>query len=290
MTYEPENHVRSVIVGDLKLPPEGTAGAEAAEINPDEKVPMLIELNLRYPGGLAAVRQGFYQLWADYVDRAGGSWPAEPASADPVQPRRPAAARAGRAQALPVRPVPGRCAGDGRARPPVRPRGRAPSGHLPGLAGLHVGAADRPFGADREGRRGLALLRRPWPRYRLGRHRQRDRRLPSALFRAGAGRGGPRRRAAAGPDQPAAPRFQLPGQPGRPAGRAGRSRRSGRHPGQALSDESGHGTHVAGIIAGLLPDGSQSRWSRSPKKRWTAGMFSGHASAGCPAWRRRVSW
>jgi hypothetical protein len=35
MTYEAEHQVRSVIVGDLKLPPEGTADAEAAEIDPD---------------------------------------------------------------------------------------------------------------------------------------------------------------------------------------------------------------------------------------------------------------
>ena len=89
MTHEPEHHVQSVIVGDLKLPPAGTAGAEAAEIDPDEKVPMLIELNLRYPGGLATVRQDFYQLWASFVDRAGGSWPAEPTSAGPVQPAIP---------------------------------------------------------------------------------------------------------------------------------------------------------------------------------------------------------
>ena len=86
MAYESEHHVRSVIVGDLKLPPEGTAGPEAGQVDPGEKVPMLIELNLRYPGGLAAVRQDFYQLWADYADRAGGSWPAEPTSVSPVQP------------------------------------------------------------------------------------------------------------------------------------------------------------------------------------------------------------
>jgi hypothetical protein len=56
-----ENHVRSVIIGDLKLPPGGTA-EEAAQVDPGEKVPMLIELNVLYPGGLAAVRQAFYDL------------------------------------------------------------------------------------------------------------------------------------------------------------------------------------------------------------------------------------
>jgi hypothetical protein len=86
MTHEAERRVQSVIVGDLKLPP---AGAEAAEVDPDEKVPMLIELNLRYPGDLATVRQDFYQLWVSFIDRAGGSWPAEPTSAGPVQPAVP---------------------------------------------------------------------------------------------------------------------------------------------------------------------------------------------------------
>ena len=86
MTYEAENHIRSVIVGDLKLPPGGVAGPEAAQVDPGEKVPMLIELNLRYPGGLAAVREAFYQLWTNYADRAGGSWPTEPSSGSPVQP------------------------------------------------------------------------------------------------------------------------------------------------------------------------------------------------------------
>ena len=86
MTYEPENHVRSVIVGDLKLPPGGGAGEEAAQVDPTEQVPMLIELNVLYPGGLAAVRQAFYDLWGNYAGRAGGSWPAQFLPPDPVQP------------------------------------------------------------------------------------------------------------------------------------------------------------------------------------------------------------
>ena len=139
--------------------------------------------------------------------------PARPARSSP----RSAAARAGRAQALPVRPVPGRCAGDGRARPPVRPRqsGRAP------------------------------VIFRIWPDYTL--EPQIDRSAPtvkadaawrsydargrgivwavidsgidachphfSALELAAEGRGDS---PAAGPDESAAPRFQLPGQPERP--------------------------------------------------------------------------
>ena len=63
MTYEPATHVRSVIVGDLKLPPGGAAAQETAQVNPGEQVPMLIELNVRYPGGLAVVRQAFYEVF-----------------------------------------------------------------------------------------------------------------------------------------------------------------------------------------------------------------------------------
>ena len=46
MTYEPASQVRSVIVGDLKLPPGGTAAQETAQVDPGEQVSMLIELNL----------------------------------------------------------------------------------------------------------------------------------------------------------------------------------------------------------------------------------------------------
>ncbi|HYB85610.1 MAG TPA: S8 family peptidase [Streptosporangiaceae bacterium] len=85
MTYEPDKPIQSAIVGDLKLPPEDAAGQETAEVDPNERVPMLIELNVLYPGGLAAVRQAFYDLWDGFAARAGGSWPTE-ATASPVQP------------------------------------------------------------------------------------------------------------------------------------------------------------------------------------------------------------
>ena len=55
MTYEAEHHVRSVLVGDLRLPPQDAA--DQAQVDPGEKVPMLVELNLRYPGGLARTRR-----------------------------------------------------------------------------------------------------------------------------------------------------------------------------------------------------------------------------------------
>src|ERR1700750_769692 len=88
VTDEAEHHVRSVLVGDLRLPPEDAA--DQVQVDPGEKVPMLVELNLRYPGGLAEVRRAFYAWWEQYAERAGGSWPAEPASVSPVQPPVPA--------------------------------------------------------------------------------------------------------------------------------------------------------------------------------------------------------
>jgi hypothetical protein len=277
MTYEAEHHVRSVLVGDLRLPPEGRGGPGPGR--PGRESPHAGRAQLALPGRLAEVRRAFYALWEQYAERAGGSWPAEPRRS--VRSSRPSRrARTGCAQALSVRPVPRRRAGDGRPRPQLRPGQRASPGHLPDLAGLHLDAPDRPFGADREGRRGLALLRRPRARDRLGRHRQRDRRLSSALFSPRAGQGGPRGHAAAGPDQSAAPRFQLPGQPGHSG--AGCSR-------LGLSDESGHGTHVAGIIAGCSPDGSVPLVADS-KEAGDSGYVPRLASASCPAWRRPASW
>ena len=84
MTYEAAHRVRSVLVGDLRMPPEGAADQD--QVDPGKKVPMLVELNLRYPGGLAEVRRAFYALWEQYAERAGGSWPAEPTSVSAVQP------------------------------------------------------------------------------------------------------------------------------------------------------------------------------------------------------------
>jgi subtilisin family serine protease len=81
MTYEPQHRYRSPIVGDLRLPPDDAVRAETvSSVDPDEKVPMLIELNVRYPGGLLAVREAFSELWSQYAARAGGSWPTEQAA------------------------------------------------------------------------------------------------------------------------------------------------------------------------------------------------------------------
>ena len=86
MPNGPQGRFRSSIVGDLNLPPSGTTGEGAAQVDPQQRVPMLIELNVLYPGGLVAVSEAFYRLWEDYAEVAGGSWPEELTSASPVQP------------------------------------------------------------------------------------------------------------------------------------------------------------------------------------------------------------
>jgi subtilisin family serine protease len=250
MTYEAEHHVRSVIVGDLKLPPEGTAAATASEVNPDEQVPMLIELNLQYPGGLAAVRQDFYQLWANFIDRAGGWWPTEPASAGPVQPAIPP-------RLALVAPKLYQC---------VLSRADA----------QEMVVQDR-ASARQSGR--PPVIFRVWPDYTL--EPQIDRSAPTvkadAAWRSYDARGrgivwavidsgidachphfSALELAAEGSGDllPQGLTSQLhrdfsylvnPGSP--PDGSAAPA------PGQPLSDDSGHGTHVAGIIAGRSPDG-----------------------------------
>lgn len=87
MTFE-EHEVRrrTSIVGDLRLPPEDSAGKGPAAADPHERVPMLIELNVRYPGGLVAVRAAFYELWSQYAAQASGWWPDEPAAVGSGQP------------------------------------------------------------------------------------------------------------------------------------------------------------------------------------------------------------
>ncbi|RZI53802.1 MAG: subtilase family serine proteinase [Pseudonocardia sp.] len=71
---ELEGHFRSPIVGDLKLPPEGPHSAKTRAAHEDEKVPILIEINVTYPGGLRAARRALEILWREFEDRAGGHW------------------------------------------------------------------------------------------------------------------------------------------------------------------------------------------------------------------------
>jgi subtilisin family serine protease len=56
---------RSSIVGDLNLPPEGSGNSH--HIVPDKRISMVVELNVRYPGGLDAVRRAFYDLWRRFA-------------------------------------------------------------------------------------------------------------------------------------------------------------------------------------------------------------------------------
>jgi subtilisin family serine protease len=84
MAHEPDNLRRSPIIGNLDLPGDGEDGAAD-----DRQVSMLVELNVRYPGGLDAVRRAFYRLWDEFEERAGGSWPEELTAASTVQPRVP---------------------------------------------------------------------------------------------------------------------------------------------------------------------------------------------------------
>lgn len=87
VTTEPENHqVKSAIVGNLKLPPPGEQEERADAPDPNQKVPMLIELNARYPGGLAAVSAAFNALWNHYREQAGGRWPPAARYGSPVLP------------------------------------------------------------------------------------------------------------------------------------------------------------------------------------------------------------
>lgn len=75
MTSAPWNHVKSAIVGNLQLPPPDGQQDSASAPDPLRKVPMLIELNARYPMGLAAVSEAFSAPWHRHLGQAGSSWP-----------------------------------------------------------------------------------------------------------------------------------------------------------------------------------------------------------------------
>ena len=266
MPNGPQGRFRSSIVGDLNLPPSGTTGEGAAQVDPQQRVPMLIELNVLYPGGLVAVSEAFYRLWEDYAEVAGGSWPEELTSASPVQPPVP------HGLAL-IAPKLYQC--------------------VLSRADLHdMVDKDRRL-ADQGGR--PPTIFRVWPDYPL--HPQIDRSAPtvkadaawrsynarghgivwavidsgidachphfSQLELAAAGRGEDPPHGLTSklhrdfsflvnPDDPAQP--AVAGAPRGPAAKG----RSG-----ALVDDSGHGTHVAGIIAGCTPDSQDPRVAES---------------------------
>jgi subtilisin family serine protease len=224
-------------------------------VDPDHQVPVLIELNVRYPGGLAAVVEAFYGLWADYAHLAGGWWPAE-VTTSAVQP-----------------PVP-----DGLALV-------APKLYQGVLSRAQVQRLVQDDRARANADRRPPTIFRVWPDYTL--EPQIDRSAPTvkadAAWRSYNARGSgivwavvdsgidgchphfsplelageaggqrlPQGRTAGlhrdfsflvNPDDPTSPAPQagVPGWESRP-----------------LADDSGHGTHVAGIIAGCSPEGSR---------------------------------
>lgn len=85
---ELEGRFRSPIVGDLKLPPEEQHSAETLAAQESEKVPILIEINVTYPGGLRAARSALEVLWREFAHRAGIGWDDPvPILLDPPLPR-----------------------------------------------------------------------------------------------------------------------------------------------------------------------------------------------------------
>lgn len=57
-------------------------------IDPAEPVPALLEINVSYPGGLRAVRTELHRIWEEFSDRAGGYWEdVGPDLLDPPVPR-----------------------------------------------------------------------------------------------------------------------------------------------------------------------------------------------------------
>ncbi|MDQ4491336.1 S8 family serine peptidase [Sinomonas sp. ASV486] len=70
----PEQKGKSRIIGDLRTPPEGESGGDVP--GPDEPVDVVIELNATYPGPASAAHDAFADLWHRFVERvapAGGA-------------------------------------------------------------------------------------------------------------------------------------------------------------------------------------------------------------------------
>lgn len=84
MAFEPDRFYRSRVIGDLHLPP---GEPETQEGPANERVAVLLELDVLFPGGLAAVTERFFRLWTDEHQL----WAGEPAptgepSVGPTQP------------------------------------------------------------------------------------------------------------------------------------------------------------------------------------------------------------
>jgi subtilisin family serine protease len=81
-----DGRFRSSIIGQLRLPPDD---APSGEVDPDETVPMLVEVNVLFPGGLRAVRDAFYRAWEPFA-QAQGWRRGQPVPATSVEPQVPA--------------------------------------------------------------------------------------------------------------------------------------------------------------------------------------------------------
>jgi subtilisin family serine protease len=68
---------RSTIVGNLRLSQPGPGTGTAPGPDPQAPAVMLIELNAKYPGGLLAATGVFFRLWAAYAAEPVATWPPE---------------------------------------------------------------------------------------------------------------------------------------------------------------------------------------------------------------------
>ena len=237
---------RSPIVGNLRVPPPAAGSAPEGDVDPEEPVAVVLELNLLYPGGLAAVTAGFFTLWEGLPEWAHAPSPAQPTTS-PTEPAVPAGLQ--------------------------RVTSKLYQCVLSRVQLQAVMAVDRAE-ADRAGR--PALLFKAWPDYEI--YPQVDRSAPTvkadAAWRAynARGRGVVWAVVDSGIDgchphfaalDLAAEAGAVPGSPSiRTAGLHRDFTALVRLPGDPqpgppapLTDEQGHGTHVAGIIAGETPAG-----------------------------------
>jgi subtilisin family serine protease len=271
MAYEAEGRYRSPIVGDLNLPPVSTSGEGVGSVDPDERVPVLVELNVLYPGGLGAVRDAFYEVWEAYAAAADGRPGEEPTSVSSTQPPVPAGLEL-------LAPKLYQCVlsrrqlrdmvqrdhqlAEATGRPPaifkVWPDYTLEPQIDRSAPTVKADAAWRSYDA-----RGRGVV---WAVIDSGIDACHPHFSGLELAAEGRGENPPRGRTSdlhrdfsylVQPEDPLSP-----GEPGGPGG-------SGKPP--ALVDDSGHGTHVAGIISGCTPEDGHPRVAVSKEPTGDAG-------------------